>query len=182
VQQQRTRTDLPPCALVIMGVSGSGKSTLGIFLADQLGAPFLEGDLFHPSDNVAKMRSGQPLDDNDRWPWLDDLGAAAGAAVRESGLAVVACSALKRVYRERLAAAAGVPVLFILLEADRDELQHRLTCRPGHYMPASLLGSQLAALERPGPGERALQLDSRLPPERLAEAAQRWAHDTLLAS
>jgi gluconokinase len=61
-------------------------------------------------------------------------------------------------------------------------LQHRLTCRPGHYMPASLLGSQLAALERPGPGERALQLDSRLPPERLAEAAQRWAHDTLLAS
>lgn len=182
MQEERTITDLPPCAIVVMGVSGSGKSTLGAALAQRLGAPFLEGDAFHSAESVAKMRSGRPLADEDRWPWLDSLSAAAGAAVREQGLAVVACSALKRHYRERLAAAVSAPTLFVLLDIGRADLQRRVERRPGHYMPVSLLDSQLDALERPGADERALVLDSRSTPAELAEAARRWAAETLAHS
>ena len=162
-----------------MGVSGCGKSTVGARLATGLSAPFLEGDAFHTAESVAKMRSGRPLGDDDRWPWLDRLGAATGAAVREYGLAVVACSALKRAYRTRLAAASGERVLLVLLDVDRAELRRRLAERPGHYMPASLLDSQLAALERPSCDERVLTLDSRLPPDQLADAATTWARATM---
>ncbi len=153
-------------AIVVMGVSGSGKSTLAALLADRLGCPLIEGDEFHSAANVAKMAAGHPLDDADRWPWLDRVGLAVGAAAQR-GIAVAACSALKRRYRERLQAASDVPLLFVLLDTEADELVRRLTERAGHYMPASLLDSQLATLERPAPGERALALDAGRAPDAL---------------
>ena len=166
---------MPPAAIVVMGVSGSGKSTLGAHLASALGCSFLEGDAFHSSESIAKMRLGQSLDDSDRWPWLDRLGTALGEAVAAERIAMAACSALKRSYRERLAHAAGVPLLFVFLDADHDELAQRLAQRPNHYMPPTLLASQLAALEPPGPDEPATRLDSRQPPEDLSRAAWAWA-------
>ena len=99
-----------PAAVVVMGVCGCGKSTIGQGIATAMHVSFLEGDAFHPAANVAKMAAGIPLDDADRWPWLDRLGKALGHAAREKGGAVAACSALKRIYRDRLRAAAAVPL------------------------------------------------------------------------
>jgi gluconokinase len=139
-------------------------------LADDLACPAFEGDDFHGAANVAKMRAGRPLDDADRWPWLDRLGAAIGGAVRDSGRAVAACSALKRSYRDRLEAAAGVPLLFVLLDGSREEIAERLAGRTCHYMPASLLDSQFATLERPAADERAFTLPCSWPMEKLRNA------------
>lgn len=157
-----------------MGVSGCGKSTLVAHLAERLGCPAFEGDSFHAEASVAKMRAGQPLTDADRWPWLDRLGAAIGDAVRTQGLAVAACSALKRDYRARLAAAAGVPVRFVLLDGSRQAIGDRLAARTQHYMPASLLDSQFATLERPCPEEGALVLDCYQPLDALGVAVLDW--------
>ncbi|WBO24558.1 gluconokinase [Sphingomonas abietis] len=157
-----------------MGVSGSGKSTLGRMLAAQLGCAFLEGDDFHSAENVAKMRASIPLTDEDRWPWLDRLGAASGEAATSDGLVVTACSALKRVYRERLAGAAHIPTVFVMLETNAQELTRRLGNRPGHYMPPSLLTSQLQTLEPPGADEAALILDSSEATAALCEQARNW--------
>ena len=165
-------------AIIIMGVSGSGKSTLAALLADRLACPFFEGDSFHSEASVAKMRAGQPLTDTDRWPWLDRLGAAIGSAVAGQRRSVAACSALRRAYRDRLRAAIAAPTVFVLLEADRYELTRRLENRPGHYMPASLLDSQLATLEKPQTDELALALDSTLPPELLADRVLDWVSGT----
>lgn len=168
-------TELPaPLAITVMGVSGSGKSTLGALLARQLACPFLEGDSFHSVQNVEKMRHGKPLTDADRWPWLDRLGAAMHEAVGDDGLVVVACSALRRAYRERLAASARQPMVFILLNTTAAELKRRLEGRPDHYMPSSLLDSQLATLEVPGPDEQALVLDARASPEALSHQVTAW--------
>jgi len=161
-------------AIIIMGVSGSGKSTLASLLGQQLGHPFFEGDSFHSEANVAKMRGGVPLTDADRWPWLDTLGAAIGEAARREGIAVAACSALKRSYRDRLRAAIALPASFVLLEVGREELIRRLHNRPGHYMPASLIDSQLAILESPGADERAITIDSTVPPELEADRVLQW--------
>lgn len=158
---------MPPFAIVTMGVSGCGKTTLTADLAAYLQCPAFEGDDFHSAENVAKMRAGQPLTDDDRWPWLDRLGAAIGAGAVEGGIAVAACSALKRNYRERLERAAGVPLLFVLLNGERDEIAAHLATRQSHYMPLSLLDSQLATLERPGADERALTLHCYAPIEAL---------------
>lgn len=163
-----------------MGVAGCGKSTLGALIARRLGLPFLEGDDFHPVENVEKMRAGEPLCDADRWPWLDRLGVAAAAAVRERGAAILACSALRRVYRRHLASAAGVPTRFVMLDASRDLLARRLERRRAHYMPASLLDSQLAILEPPRIDEDALILGARAPAERLADAAIAWARPAVV--
>lgn len=168
-------TGLPSFAIVVMGVSGCGKSTLVAHLAAHLAAPAFEGDDFHSSESVAKMRAGQPLDDDDRWPWLDRLGAAIGAAVREQGIAVAACSALKRSYRERLEAAAGVPIAFVLLDGERGEIAPRLAARAGHYMAPSLLDSQFATLERPAADERAIALHCYRPVEELCDEVLAWA-------
>jgi gluconokinase len=157
-----------------MGVSGSGKSTLGALLADKLDCPFLEGDDFHDPRAIAKMSAGQPLDDDDRWPWLDRLGQAAGQALASRGRVVAACSALRRSYRQRLRDAIAAPTRFVLLDASHDELLRRLTLRSGHYMPASLLSSQLATLERPGADESIFTLDAVAPPERLCDITQAW--------
>lgn len=136
---------LPP--LVIMGVSGSGKSTVAEQLAARIaGGRFLDADDFHPASNVAKMSAGIALDDIDRAPWLDSVGRAMRDASAEGLTPVMACSALKRSYRQRiLAQEAGV--FFVLLDVSRAELDRRVHARQGHFMPASLLQSQLATLE-----------------------------------
>jgi carbohydrate kinase (thermoresistant glucokinase family) len=139
--------------VVIMGVSGSGKTTVGAALADALGMRFVDGDSLHPEANVARMAAGIPLDDADRAPWLDAIGT-----VLASGPVVVACSALKRVYRDRLRAAAPTLEL-VFLEGSRQVLAPRMTARPGHFMPPSLLESQLATLEPPTPDEHPLTVD-----------------------
>ncbi len=165
-----------------MGVSGSGKSTLGALLAQKLDCPFLEGDAFHDSNAVAKMSAGLPLNDDDRWPWLDRIGAAMGEALTSGGQVVAACSALRRSYRERLREAIPIPTRFVLLDASYDELLRRLTQRAGHYMPASLLDSQLATLERPDADEAVFTLDAAEPPERLCDIAQAWLTEPALAA
>ena len=156
-------------AIIVMGVAGSGKTTLAPLLAEKTDCPFLEGDDYHSDANVAKMRGGHALTDEDRWPWLDALGAAIARTVTSAGFAVASCSALRRSYRDRLRAAIGPGVLFVLLEADAAELARRLNQRSGHYMPASLLGNQLATLERPGADEEALDLRTDRAPALLAE-------------
>lgn len=153
--------------IVVMGPSGCGKTTVGRLLARRLGLPFIEGDDLHPSANVRKMASGVPLDDADRASWLEAVGQALAAC--PSG-AVASCSALRRRYRDRLRALA--PALrFVHLEGSRDVLQGRLAARQGHYMPASLLDSQLAALERPQDDESACVIGVDALPEHVAAEA-----------
>jgi len=156
--------------VVVMGVSGSGKSTVGASLADALGVPFVDGDALHPAANVAKMAAGIPLDDADRAPWLDAVGAVLAA-----GPVVVACSALKRTYRDRLRAAAP-ELRLVFLDGSPALLASRMGARPGHFMPASLLDSQLAALERPAPDEHAITADIATPvAEIVASLAERMS-------
>jgi gluconokinase len=138
-----------------MGVCGSGKTSVGEALAARLGLRFRDADEFHPPANIAKMSAGTPLSDADRWPWLDAIGLALRDSAAAGGL-VVSCSALKRIYRDRIRAGAGRPVRFVFLDGPRDLLAERLTTRKGHFMPPSLLDSQLAILERPAPDEGAL--------------------------
>jgi gluconokinase len=136
---------------VVMGVSGAGKSTLGEALARTLGWRFIDADDYHPAANVAKMAAGTPLDDEDRWRWLDRLNAL----IRTGDNAVLACSALKERYRQRLA--QGIEgVVWVHLEGDPDLIRSRLENRRHRYMPASLLESQFAALEPP---ENAISVD-----------------------
>ena len=137
--------------IVVMGVSGAGKSVVGAALARALDAPFCEGDTLHPPGNVAKMREGTPLTDADRAPWLDRV--AAWMVAHPDG--VVTCSALKRRYRDRLRLAAPT-ACFVLLDAPKAVLAERLAHRLGHFMPATLLASQLATLEPPGADEQAV--------------------------
>ncbi|AFU01323.1 gluconokinase [Nocardia brasiliensis ATCC 700358] len=160
------RPELP--IVVVMGVSGSGKSTVGRELAATLDVPYAEGDEFHPAANVAKMAAGVPLDDADRAPWLDAVAAWLAEHVDRGG--VITCSALKRAYRDRLRAAAP-SAFFLHLSAPRAELAHRMTERSGHFMPASLLDSQLAALEPLGTDERGTVVDATRPAPELARAA-----------
>jgi carbohydrate kinase (thermoresistant glucokinase family) len=162
--------------IVVMGVSGCGKSSVGIALATALGARFIDGDDLHPEANKAKMSAGIPLDDSDRWPWLELVGQALAEEVVEtsggsfSGT-VVACSALKRCYRERIL--AGAPnTFFIHLDGTREILEQRLGSRPGHFMPASLLDSQLATLEPLGAGEPGVAIDIDQPISRIIALAQ----------
>jgi gluconokinase len=139
-------------SIVVTGVSGSGKSTVAAGLVERLGWEFAEGDDFHPPANVEKMRAGHPLDDEDRWPWLRGLADWIGERERNGQSVVVTCSALKRAYRDVLR--DGHPsVWFAHVTADADLLRQRLGRRDGHYMPASLLDSQLAALEALGHDE-----------------------------
>ena len=135
-----------PDVVVVMGVSGSGKTAVAQGLSEALGWELAEGDDFHPETNVAKMRSGIPLTDADRWPWLESIGKWISGKERAREPAVVTCSALRRAYRDRLR--EGRPhVRFLHVTAEPDVLLDRLKERPGHYMPASLLASQLAILE-----------------------------------
>ena len=152
-----------------MGVSGSGKSTVGAALAAAWNVPFLEGDRLHPPANVAKMAAGTPLTDQDREPWLDALAREIRARAGDGGI-IATCSALKRRYRDRLREKVAAPVEFILLESPRAVLESRMAHRPGHFMPAALLDSQLATLEPPGPDENIRTFPGTLPVEELVSA------------
>lgn len=139
-----------PPLVVVMGVSGSGKNTIGALLADALGVAFIDGDSLHSSTNVAKMATGTPLTDDDRWPWLAKVGRTLAEA-GSTGL-VVACSALRRVYRDAILSEAPA-VVFLYLAGSRAVLESRLEGRSGHFMPVSLLDSQLSVLEPLQPDE-----------------------------
>lgn len=153
-----SRTAATPRVLVVMGVSGSGKSTLAAQLATALGWAFLDGDDLHSPANVAKMSAGVPLEDADRWPWLDAIAAWIAGQLQRGRSGVVACSALRRVYRDRLRE-AGPGVCFVYLEVPREELAGRLR-RRRHFMPPALLDSQLATLEVPARDEPALRIQA----------------------
>ncbi|MBZ4021015.1 gluconokinase [Rhodobacter sp. TJ_12] len=151
--------------VIIMGVSGCGKSSVGEGLAKALAVPYRDGDDLHPDTNVEKMRAGIALTDEDRWPWLDRVAQALNA---EAPI-IIGCSALRRVYRDRIRAGAGGPVCFVHLAGSRDLIAARMAERAGHYMPLSLLDSQFATLEAPGPDE-AVTVDIDQPLERIVAA------------
>ena len=151
--------------VVVMGVSGSGKTTIGTALAERLGWPFLDGDDWHPPENVAKMSAGTPLTDEDRRPWLDRLNAELRAREAKGDSAVLACSALKQAYRDRLAR-GFVHWKLVFLHGSFDLLRSRMEERKHRYMPASLLQSQFAALEPPA---QAIGIDVAEPLEQSVE-------------
>ena len=154
--------------IVVMGVAGAGKSTVGALLAARLGLAFIDGDQLHPESNKQKMSAGIPLNDKDRSPWLNAIERALG-----SGDVVVACSALKRKYRDRFRAVAP-EVRFIYLFGTIDLLADRLAARSHEYMPASMLGSQLEALEPPDSTEAALTINIEKGPDEIINAAIHW--------
>jgi len=152
--------------LIVMGVSGCGKSTLGAAIAAKLGLAFLDGDTLHPAENIVKMEAGQPLNDADRTPWL----ATVGTRLAAPGGQVIACSALKRSYRDMIRAAAPRAV-FVHVHGSRDMLLSRMSSRIGHFMPAALLDSQLSTLEMPAADERAVRVDLALSPAQQCNSA-----------
>jgi len=149
-----------PRIIVLMGVSGSGKTTVGTKIADRIGIDFTEGDSYHPEENVEKMRSGTPLNDEDRWPWLEALAKTLLEKAQTDGHAIAACSALKKIYRDFLIEKAGEPIFFLHLDVSRQELEDRVGDRKHEYMPASLLDSQLATLEPLQPDEPGIAIDA----------------------
>jgi gluconokinase len=160
----------PTRHFVVMGVSGSGKTTVARGISTLTGLTFAEADRFHPECNVARMRSGLPLDDAARWPWLRELASWMATRSAEGVSTVLACSALKRSYRDVLR--QGPPALsFVYLRGPAEMIRERISRREGHYMPASLLDSQFAALEPPQPDESCLVLDVSASPEALVSAA-----------
>jgi len=141
-----------PCALIVMGVSGAGKSTIGEKLAERLGWKFEDGDRFHPASNVAKMSAGQPLTDEDRWPWLRAIADEIARVCKATGHVVIASSALKRAYRDILV--HGRPdVRIVYLKGTQDLIASRLALRKNHFMPPGLLESQFKTLEPPDASE-----------------------------
>lgn len=153
-----------------MGVASCGKTSVAEALAAKLGAAFIEGDKLHPKANVEKMSAGIPLNDDDRRPWLTLVGTSLQG--REG--CIVSCSALKRAYREKITAKAGRPVAFVFLDGARDVLEKRMAARQNHFMPPSLLASQLATLERPGSDELAKAFDIARPVDEIVANASAW--------
>jgi gluconokinase len=143
---------MPPLRLIVMGVSGCGKSTVSQGVAQRLGLDMVDGDALHTPQSVAKMRAGVALQDDDRWPWLDRIGDYLAGNPDGAPGRVVACSALRRAYRDRIRAHAG-EVCFLFLQGDYALIAQRMRQREGHYMPADLLDSQFQTLEPPGPDE-----------------------------
>ncbi|KIZ46408.1 MULTISPECIES: gluconokinase [Rhodopseudomonas] len=142
-----------PRALIVMGVSGSGKSTIAAALADRLGWTYEDGDRFHPASNVAKMSAGHPLTDDDRWPWLHAIADEIDRVAAAGGHLVIACSALKRAYRDILVHGRA-DVRIVYLDGSRDLIAKRMAARKNHFMPPGLLDSQFATLEAPGADEK----------------------------
>jgi len=143
------------CALIVMGVSGSGKSTIAAALAERLGWPYEDGDKFHPRSNVEKMKAGHPLTDADRLPWLQAIAAEIERIGKSRQHVIIACSALKRSYRDILVHGRH-DVRLIYLDGNRELIASRLAQRKGHFMPPELLDSQFKALEIPTPDEHAI--------------------------
>nr|WP_237442416.1 gluconokinase [Saccharibacter sp. 17.LH.SD] len=160
-------SDIPPHYIVVMGVSGTGKTTVAQALSERLNWPFQEGDALHPKANVEKMRAGHPLTDTDRAPWLKLCRDWLAKEVKDGHGAILTCSALKRSYREILD--HGIPVQFVYLKVDPKVIADRLSSRVGHYMPPSLLPSQLATLEEPTDDEPVIRVPGDAPPEVLVE-------------
>ncbi|GAA1142345.1 MULTISPECIES: gluconokinase [Microbacterium] len=161
----------PPIVLVVMGVSGSGKSTVAGMLAGRLGWDLEEGDDLHPAANVAKMAAGVPLTDEDRWPWLERIAAWIQLHTASGTPGIVTCSALRRVYRDRL---SGPGVAFVHLDGTRETIANRLSTRFDHFMPQSLLGSQFATLEPLEPDEEGIVVDlGRGPKDEVKEIMRR---------
>jgi carbohydrate kinase (thermoresistant glucokinase family) len=150
---------------VIMGVAGSGKTTIGARLARALDVGFVEGDALHPAENVRRMAQGIPLTDADRRPWLLSIAARIREARQAGRGLVVACSALRRSYRDLLRAEGAPDLQFVFLRGTRDLIARRMSTRTGHFMPASLLESQFATLEEPSPDEAAWVCDGDAPPD-----------------
>lgn len=159
--------------VVVMGVSGSGKSTVAEGIAARVGMTFVEADAFHSAANVAKMEAGTPLTDEDRWPWLEDLAGFMEAQADKGVSTVSACSALRRVYRDMLR--EGPPnVSFIHLDGPAEVIASRMEQREGHFMPTSLLQSQIDTLEPLEEDESGVVLDLRHTPEELIAEAVTW--------
>lgn len=154
---------------VLMGVSGSGKTTIARGIADRLGWDLLEGDKFHPPANVEKMSRGIPLDDADRLPWLRAIAAQIDEHRAAGRSAVVACSALKRSYRDILIDARP-DVVLVYLRGSQELIGERMAARHGHFMPPALLDSQFATLQEPGPDEHPIVVTVALPPEAIVNA------------
>lgn len=161
----------PTPLVVVMGVTGVGKSTIGEALAERLGLAYADADDFHPEANIAKMKSGVPLTDEDRWPWLRALGA--WLAEHETPGGVASCSALRRAYRQVLVDAAP-DVAFLHLAGDAATIRERVSQRAHHFMPSSLIDSQLDTLESLGPDERGLTVDLVTSPDETVEEFARW--------
>jgi gluconokinase len=157
-----------PCALIVMGVSGSGKSTIGDKLAERLGWRFEDGDRFHPAGNVAKMSAGQPLTDEDRRPWLQAIADEIDRVCKAGQHAVIACSALKRAYRDILVHGRD-DVRMIFLEGKQDLIAARLVARKGHFMPPGLLASQFKTLEPPAANENPVTVSIDAPVETIVD-------------
>ena len=157
-----------PCALVVMGVSGSGKSTVADRLAARLGWRFEDGDSFHPASNVAKMSAGQPLTDEDRWPWLQAIADEIDRLSAAGEHVVIACSALKRGYREVLVHGRD-DIRIVFLDGTQDLVAARLAARKGHFMPPGLLDSQFRTLERPGTDEQPITVSIDAPVEQIVD-------------
>jgi carbohydrate kinase (thermoresistant glucokinase family) len=161
--------------VVVAGVSASGKTTVGSLLADRLGWPFTDADALHPAANIAKMQAGHALSDADRRPWLATVGARMDAYQASGQSAVLACSALKRSYREQLL--AGRPeARMVFLHVTREALEARLRARHGHFFPAALLDSQLAILQTPEPGEDVVVVDDAPSPEQVVDVIIQRLH------
>jgi gluconokinase len=153
--------------VIVFGVSGAGKTTIGKLLAEELGWQFYEADDFHPRANIEKMRSGLPLTDEDRWPWLERLREQIMRSLAAKENAVLACSALKRVYREHLRVSGDVK--FVFLRGDYALIERQLRRRPGHFMNPALLQSQFADLEEPQSDEDVLTIDLGRSPQELVD-------------
>jgi gluconokinase len=158
-----------PAVLVVMGVSGVGKTTLGRAVAERLGWMFEEGDELHPAANIAKMKAGIPLTDADRAPWLDAIGDWIDHQLGAGRSGVITCSALKRAYRDRLAKSRP-QVSFVFIQLDQADVAARIAGRRGHFMPPSLLASQFADLQPPGPDEPMIVVDGAQPIRAQVEA------------
>ena len=162
-------TKKAPDLILVMGVAGCGKSTIAKRLAERYGAEYVDGDWLHPASNVAKMRGGTPLTDEDRWPWLRAIAARVDELNAQGRGVVVACSALKRSYRDVLMGGRSDARL-VYLRGDSDTVAARLGSRDGHFMPASLLASQFATLEEPGLDERPIVVSIGRTPAEIVEA------------
>jgi carbohydrate kinase (thermoresistant glucokinase family) len=164
-------------AIVVMGVSGAGKSTVGQIVAARLDSPFRDADSFHPQANIEKMSRGEPLTDEDRWPWLNAIAAWIAEHRAAGTTCVVTCSALKRVYRDIVTNRQSADVRLVYLKGDFDLIEARLKARKGHFMPPGLLRSQFAALEEPGVDEGAIVVWIDATPEEIAEKVECKLHD-----
>ncbi|WP_104116582.1 gluconokinase [Arthrobacter sp. B1805] len=160
--------DAQPRHVVVMGISGSGKTTIATRLAEALGWVFAEADDFHPAANIAKMTSGTPLTDEDRWPWLESMRDWMTTQAYSDRSTVVTCSALKRSYRDVLTQAEG-RVRFVHLVGDTDLILERMKTRSGHFMPQSLLPSQISTLEPLEPDEQGVKIDNAGTPDEVTD-------------